>query len=240
MGQGTASMLSTSELLNDDLASPPRSGPGLVGERAGDEAFAPRLETGIVVSVAPLSIRIGDTSLGARRAKSCLVAPEPGDKVLCALDAEAVYVLSVLEGARATTRVAVEGALDIVAQGGRVSVRSSESVELGGGKAVSIAGPKLDVRAAEGSVAIDKLGFVSKLVMAEVGKAVIAAREIDSLADRIMQRARRIFRFVEEIDQTRAGTVDIRADSLLGLRGENAIISARVLTKVDAEQIHLG
>ncbi|WP_437322104.1 DUF3540 domain-containing protein [Sorangium sp. So ce385] len=147
---------------------------------------------------------MGEVTRDARRAKSCLVAPEAGDKVLCALDGETVYVLAVLEGRPEGTRVAVEGALDIVAQGGRVSVRSADSVDVKGGKSVSIAGPKLDVRAADGSIAIDQLGYLGKRVMAEVGKAVVAARELDSLADRVMQRARRVFRFVEEVDQTRA------------------------------------
>jgi hypothetical protein len=49
-----------------------------------------------------------------------------------------------------------------------------------------------------------------------------------------------VFRFVEEIDQTRAGTVDLRAQNLMAIRGENAVISARVLAKVDGEQIHIG
>ncbi|WP_437568524.1 DUF3540 domain-containing protein [Sorangium sp. So ce542] len=240
MTNSTASMQSRSGDPDEELEPSPRSAPGLLRGRAAGEAPSPRLETGVVESAAPLSVRLGEVSLGARRAKGCLVAPEPGDKVLCALDAEVVYVLSVLEGEGATTRVDVEGALELTARRGRVSVRGAESVDVSGGKAVSITGPKLDVRAADGSVAIDKLGFFGRLVMAEVGKAVVAARELDSLADRVVQRARRVFRLVEEIDQTRAGTVDVRADGLLGLRGESAIVSARVLTKVDAAQIHLG
>ena len=33
---------------------------------------------------------------------------------------------------------------------------------------------------------------------------------------------------------------DLRAQNLVAIRGENAVISARVLAKVDGEQIHLG
>ena len=40
--------------------------------------------------------------------------------------------------------------------------------------------------------------------------------------------------------ETRAGTVDMRAQKMIGIRGENAVISARVLAKIDGEQIHVG
>jgi hypothetical protein len=73
-----------------------------------------------------------------------------------------------------------------------------------------------------------------------VTKIALVAQEADTILTRLTQRAKRVFRFVEEIDQTRAGTVDLRAENLIGIRGENAIISARVLAKVDGEQIHLG
>jgi hypothetical protein len=73
-----------------------------------------------------------------------------------------------------------------------------------------------------------------------VAKIALAAQEVDSALGRLTQRAKRVFRFVEEIDQTRAGTVDLRAQGLVGIRGENAVIAARVLAKVDGEQIHLG
>jgi hypothetical protein len=73
-----------------------------------------------------------------------------------------------------------------------------------------------------------------------VAKVSLVAQEVDSVLTRLTQRAKRVFRFVEEIDQTRAGTVDMRAQNLIAIRGENAVISARVLAKVDGEQIHLG
>jgi hypothetical protein len=73
-----------------------------------------------------------------------------------------------------------------------------------------------------------------------VAKVAFVGQELESVFTRLTQRAKRVFRFVEELDQTRAGTVDLRADKLVAVRGENAIISARVLAKLDGEQIHLG
>jgi hypothetical protein len=105
---------------------------------------------------------------------------------------------------------------------------------------VVMTGAEVHVRAKKGAIAIDELGFFGRLVQAEVTKIALVAQEADTILTRLTQRAKRVFRFVEEIDQTRAGTVDLRAENLIGIRGENAIISARVLAKVDGEQIHLG
>lgn len=44
----------------------------------------------------------------------------------------------------------------------------------------------------------------------------------------------------EGLDEIRAGTVDVRADDLASVRGENTIVSARELAKVDGKQIHIG
>jgi len=188
-----------------------------------------------------VEVRLLDGTCRARRAKSCLVAPEIGDKVLCALEDEGAYVLAVLDGRdAAATRIAVDGDLRIQSRTGRVTVGGERGVGLVSGADVSVAAGEVSVRAPKGSVAIDEFGFFGRLLQAQVAKVNVAAKELDTVADRLSQRVKRAFRFVEEIDQTRAGTVDMRAQNLVGIRGENTVISARVLAKVDGEQIHIG
>ncbi|WP_438025801.1 DUF3540 domain-containing protein [Sorangium sp. So ce233] len=46
------------------------------------------------------------------------------------------------------------------------------------------------------------------------------------------QRVKRVWRFVEGVDETGAGTINLRAQSLIIIRGDDAIISACVLAKV--------
>lgn len=200
------------------------------------------LEAGRVERIGEtIEVSLGTGTCKARRAKSCLVAPEVGDSVLCALESEGAFVVAVLAGREgAPTKLAVDGDLTLQARGGRVSLCSSEGVDIVSGGAVAMASTELHVRAKKGSMAIEELGFFGRLVQAEVAKVSLVAQEVDSVLTRLTQRAKRVFRFVEEIDQTRAGTVDMRAQNLIAIRGENAVISARVLAKVDGEQIHLG
>jgi hypothetical protein len=201
------------------------------------------LETGTVERIlsGTVEVRHGSGTLHARCAKSCLVAPEIGDAVLCASGPDGSFVLAVLRGDEgAPTRLGAEGDLHIQSRTGRVSVSSPQGVDLVSGGAVALTSAELHVRAGKGSVAVEELGFFGKLVRAEVTRMSLAAQEVDAAVTRLTQRAKRVFRFVEEIDQTRAGTVDVRAQNLVAIRGENAVISARVLAKVDGEQIHLG
>jgi hypothetical protein len=84
----------------------------------------------------------------ARRAVSCLVAPEAGDLVLLATAGEAgCFVLAVLErGARSTpTRLVVEGDVDVVAAGGRLALAARDDVSIAAGGAVTVAATRLEV-----------------------------------------------------------------------------------------------
>lgn len=200
------------------------------------------LETGYVEATAPtLTVRLGDEVFPARRAKSCLVAPGRGDRVACAIGADELFVLAVLAGEDAAeTRLTVEGSLRVQAPSGRVSFAAAEGIDLLSAKDLALGSETLQVRAKRGSVAVQELGLLGRLVRAEVSKLSLVADDVDSRLERLMQRAKRVFRFVEEIEQVRAGTFDMRAEQLAAVRGENTIVSARVLAKIDGEQVHIG
>jgi len=53
-------------------------------------------------------------------------------------------------------------------------------------------------------------------------------------------RVQRSTRFVEESDQIRAGDIDHRAESTLQMRAETMLMTADVVVRVDADQIHMG
>ncbi|MBI4952626.1 MAG: DUF3540 domain-containing protein [Myxococcales bacterium] len=200
------------------------------------------LETGFVAQTTDgLTVRLGLDLCPARRAKSCLVAPDVGDRVLCAVEGDAVFVLAVLEGAPgAATRVSADGDLKLQATTGRLTLGASEGIDLVTGKTVGVTGGAVHVRAQTGSVAVEELGFLSRLVRAEVGRVALLAEHVDSTVTRIVQRAKRAFRFVEEVEQVRAGTLDLRAENLAAIRADNTLVTARVLAKIDAAQVHIG
>ncbi len=200
----------------------------------------PTLQTGTVTRLgAKLEVRVRGGSSRARRAKSCLVAPELGDTVLCAMDANGCWVLAVLEGPTSTTKLEAEGDLEVVA-GRNLSLHAAQDAELVGGNAVAVGASELHVRADSATVSAPRLGFLGRIVHAELSRLSLVAEEVDQTIERLALKAKRVFRVVDELDQTRAGSVDLRAQELMAVRGENTVIAARVLAKVDGEQVHIG
>jgi Protein of unknown function (DUF3540) len=200
------------------------------------------LESGTVEAVGEtIEVKLWRGSCRARRAKSCLVSPDVGDRVLCAVEPEGAFVLAVLTGREgAKTLIEAEGDLELSAPAGKVAVRAADAVDLVSGGAVTATAAEINLCASRGSVAIEEMGFFGRVVQAEVARIALVAHEVDSVITRIAQKAKQVFRVTEDIDQTRAGMIDMRAQNLIALRGENAIVSARVLAKIDGEQIHLG
>ncbi|MES2712871.1 MAG: DUF3540 domain-containing protein [Pseudomonadota bacterium] len=162
--------------------------------------------------------------VAARRAVSCLVAPEPGDLVLLGGPDTRPYVLAVLERAGAApVCLAVEGDMRIAA-GGTLALNSAA----------------LKVTADTGVMTVGALAVAGGTASARFGAITLVADAIESLVTRLMTRAKRSYRFVEESEQLRAADIDYRADGHLHLRGETSTVQARVLVKMDANQIHMG
>jgi hypothetical protein len=207
------------------------------------------LDEGTVVDVKDgiLTVRVGDFDVSARRAKSCLVAPEPGDEVLVSFGRGGrCFVLALLERqegdgeAPAKTTLSVEGDLEVNVAKGRFGVRAARGVALTSGDEVSLVGKALHVSALEGTIFVQKLAYLGSRLRAEVEAIKTLGTVCDSVFDRVSQRVKRSFRTVEDIDQLKAKKIDYAAESTMALRADNAVVQAKEIVKVDAGQIQLG
>lgn len=183
----------------------------------------PKLVYGTVAAGEPLAVVLPEGTRRARRAKSCLVAAAAGDRVLCSTDGGVVYILAVLEDGEekasskdVKTKLATDGELEIAA-------------------------PALKINAKTAHVTLQDLKVFGRSVEATLtDKASLVAERIESRASRLLTRAKQAFRFVDELEQVRAGNYDVRAEGLAAVRGENTIVAARVLAKIDGEQVKIG
>ena len=193
------------------------------------------------VEGALLTVASGNTEYQARRAASCLLSPEVGDDVLIAAVPErGTFVLSVLVRTGEAARLSVDGDLEIQARGGRVVVAARDGVDLVSTAGVGITSQNLRVTSRVAELVLDNLSMVGSLAQAHVTRVKVAAETIDQAAQRLTQRLQRAYRFVAEMDQLRAARVDIAADKTVHVHGENAVVTAAELVKVDGGQIHLG
>lgn len=187
-----------------------------------------------------ITVRVGAGALEARRAVSCLVAPEAGDRVLVATGSRGAWVLAVLEREREEpVRLHAEGDLTLEAEG-RLILGAREGVEVATPAGIHLAAKKTSIEAVETTVVSERISLFAGLVRSEAHTVQAVLGVLDSTLERLSQRVKRAYRFVEEMDVTRAGSIDYRADDVASLRARHTVMAADELVKVDGKQIHLG
>jgi hypothetical protein len=201
-------------------------------------------ETGRILSAMPggFRVEIEGGACDARRAASCMLLPEPGDLVLLgALASGACYVLAVLE--RASDGVATltaDGGLKVHVPEGQFVIAARDGVAIATAGEVDVAASRFGVTASEGSLAFRRLSVLSTFLHAEVERARTITGTLDSVAQRVTQRVKRLYRLVEEHEEVRAKRLDLRAQKTLTLQAQNAMIGAEQLVRIDGEQVRLG
>lgn len=193
------------------------------------------------VTAEGMRVRAAGGEYRARRAASCLLAPALGDRVAVLSAARGdCWVVAVLDRASPDTaaEVGVEGDMALRA-GGTVSLEGARGVSIAG-PAVRVATRALEVAAAEGRAVLETLSVLAGAAEAELGRARLTTGALDVVAERVHTRAKRVMRFVEEVEQLRVGGLDVVARRLMNLRGGTAVVSAEEVVKVDGAQVLIG
>ncbi|WP_437878030.1 DUF3540 domain-containing protein [Sorangium sp. So ce513] len=200
-------------------------------------------EVGRVVRAADgaFVVASGAAELEARRAVSCMVEPEADDVVLVSVvPGRGAYILAVLERQGSDVSVVLDGDLRVKLPSGRFVVGAAEGVTIASGKEVGVVAGEVKVNARLGSLFVESLSYVGTAVQAEIERAKVKAAALDASVERVVERVKRVYRFVEELEQLRAERVDYVARKNMSLRGENTLVTAEELVKLDGAQIHLG
>ena len=207
-----------------------------------DEVFQ---EVGTVVELDGDELVVATTGgrYRSRRALSCFLAPQLDDEVLIASHPTAgVYILAVLE--RTTDEglaLEVDGDLALRVADGKLTIAAAGGVDVVSSEEVSMTSTKrVTLRAPEGRVFFDRLAYLGRKVVAETEQLKTFATAVETVAERVVERLGRSYRFIEKLDHLRAKNIDHAAEENLRLRGENTLVTANQIAKVDADQIHLG
>ncbi len=140
-----------------------------------------------------------------------LLARDARGDVLSVRDARGKLLFEWRDESRTTVISVPEGDLELRAEKGRVKLMGAEGVE--------VTGPLFEIRT-------ERLRQIVK--------------RIETRADRIVERARRTYREVEELAQTRAGSLRFVAEGTARMLGKRLRFKAREDAKVKAEKIYLA
>lgn len=205
---------------------------------------APVHVSGEVLSAEGRRLRV-QTALGvieAPLAASCLLRPECGDKVLVSgASADECYVIAVLERVGGSAQhLQFSGDTVLSVDGGSLRLAGSEQLELHAGTAVSVAAAEVRMRASKAQLVFGELSAIGRVWNGTLGHLRLVGELLDSVMQRVTQHTRHSLRTVEETDQVRSGLIDYRADGNVHLQGQNTLINARELVKLNGDQVHIG
>jgi hypothetical protein len=193
------------------------------------------------ISEAGLIVEFGSARLPARVALSCLIQPEPGDRVLLVSTREGLWAVALVErGQQRPLSLTVHGGLDITAIDGPLRLTGDIAVEIASPRKVSITAGDLTVYGQTAKLLLDDVLHIGRQIAAHVGRVRLVGELLETLVDRLLGRAKRSYRFVEECEHLRSGHIDYRATETLHVRGRNAFITAKAIAKIDGDQIHMG
>ncbi|MHA7848349.1 DUF3540 domain-containing protein [Serratia sp. D1N4] len=159
------------------------------------------------------------------RAASCLLTPEFGDRVLIASADGQLWLLAVL--ARAESQqpavLSVEGDLQIAPLGN-----------------LSLDSQALNITAKTSDCHIEAMNYSGESLTAWLSLSRIVGRQCESVWQAVTQISHRLLRRTTQMEQVRAGQLDMQAEDYLRMHAQNTIITSKAMTKIDSEQIHMG
>jgi len=178
----------------------------------------------------------------AKRAFSCVIQPEAGDKVMLSRDAKnQAHILAIIERVVGNTAtLGFDGDLNLHSKNGKVSVTAGESINIAAAKKVTLFAEHTDIIAKKALINIEELSAVGKELNSHIGRVKVFAHSIDTVADRVTQYLKNSFRIIDGVDQTRAGEMLSTIKNLFSLRARQAAVLAKKDMKIDAERIHMG
>ena len=177
-----------------------------------------------------------------KRAVSCVVQPEVDDLVLVSLSSlGGGYILAVLEraqGAKAT--LSFDSDVDIRTSEGSLSIASKQGIDLASTESINLIASRLGIASSEGDINISRLTFLGGFFEGSLETVKLLARTFDSITERFFRRTKRSYRFIEDTDQVKAGSLNYVADKSLMLRGTFSQMTAKEDVHIDGERINIG
>lgn len=177
----------------------------------------------------------------ARRAASCLLTPELGDRVWFVAERGEAYVIAVLERAAVTpAQLHIGGDAELRSAGGTLTISATKELSLRSQQRVTVRGDEVLVHARLGRILLDECSNVLRSLFTHVGQSTMVAKLVELFAERLSTHSKTSVRTVETVDHVEAGNIDYRAGHSAQLGATHTRVTGSELVKVDGAQIHVG
>lgn len=207
------------------------------------ETCATELKTGTVTMTEKPSflVEIGGCLQKAEKAVSCIIEPEVNDTVLTYKTSDGrCYILSILlRQSGNPANMPFENGVSINVNNGSI-VLESPNMHFTAARRMSLSGAELKLRAQKGEAAIEKMRFSGVSLSTSWRTIKLAARNIDTVAERLIQKLKRSYRTVDEFEESKIGRLRILVNNRFFLKSKNTTVLADETVKLDGKKILLG
>ena len=178
----------------------------------------------------------------AKRAASCLVKPDKNDSVMYFKDQnDNCYIMAGLESVNTnSTKLSVDKPLIVESESGDVSFVAKENVNILSNDNLQVFTDGFVVQSKKAKLQIEDLELTTDKIKSNTKSVSLIASNITTVAETITQRCKSSFRFIEKLDQLKAGSMMQKVHNLFSSQSRQAVILAEEDVKVDAKRIHMG
>ena len=179
--------------------------------------------------------------VAAKRSFSCLVEPLAGDTVLVSRAVSGCYILAILERpGDQHACLAFEGDADLRVKQGRLRVAAQDGIDLVTAGDAALVSPKLSVNSVQADLSIQHLSFFGTFLEGQIQRIKLIGQTCDSVFERVSQRVKRCYRWVEEVEHLKAGQLSYVVKKLMSLRGKYSVLTAEEDVRIDGDKILMG
>ncbi|UCG63875.1 MAG: DUF3540 domain-containing protein [Deltaproteobacteria bacterium] len=188
------------------------------------------------------TVETGSAKVKTTKSVSCLVEPVRGDTVLISIAPSGTcYILGILERENVGhCSLIFDGDVEFKAKEGRLRVAAQEGIDLVSAKDTALVSPELSINSVQAEVSIQHLSFFGTFLQGQIQKIKLIGQTCDSIFERVSQRVKRCYRWVDELDQLKAGQLNYLVKKLMSLRGKYSVLTAEEDVRIDGDKILMG
>ncbi len=201
------------------------------------------IKNGVVVSMTPESIvvEIAGEKKQAKKAFSCFVEPQSGDKVICSRDENDIfYILGIIErSCQQKVTISYPSDANIISESGNLNLQSKKAVSLSS-KGLNFFSKITVHKSQEAVISFDDITATGSVLQASYKNIKVIGGLINTMARQVIDTFKGYIRNTEGNDQIRAGQLTRRADELYSMDSKYTVMISKKDTKIDGERIHMG
>jgi hypothetical protein len=178
--------------------------------------------------------------IGVQKADGCLLTPEIHDRVLLAEgEGDDGFILNVLVKNGGHSAVVIPGAGVITTVAGDLSLQA-DTIAVSAKERASFTAPEVSFAGVTARVSFLAFSFLSETLEVQIRKAATVIDSLDTVCGRLTERLKTSFRWIENLEQTKAGRISTIVKERFAVRARHASLLAEEEVKIDGKKIHLG